>query len=99
MQAITLDEIEGAACTFYAEMQANPQYCLPLLCERLCTEVWVKHENHTPIGSFKILGGLVCFAHIAKSSEMPKKLLVQPKEIMGSLLVLPLGTTEFRLQS
>ena len=99
MQAITLDEIEAAARTVYAEMQATPQYCWPLLCERLGTEVWVKHENHTPIGSFKIRGGLVCFAHIAKSSEMPKKLSVQPTEIMGSLLVLPLGTTEFRLQS
>ena len=72
MQAITLDEIEAAARIVYAEMQATPQYCWPLLCERLGTEVWVKHENHTPIGSFKIRGGLVYFAHLAKSSEMPK---------------------------
>ena len=72
MQAITLDEIEAASRTVYAEMQATPQYCWPLLCERLGTEVWVKHENHTPIGSFKIRGGLVYFAHLAKSSEMPK---------------------------
>ena len=68
MQAITLDEIEAAARTVYAEIQATPQYCWPLLCERLGTEVWVKHENHTPIGSFKIRGGLVYFAHLAKSS-------------------------------
>ena len=72
MQAITLDEIEAAARIVYAEMQATPQYCWPLLCERLGTEVWVKHENHTPIGSFKIRGGLVYFAHLAKSSAMPK---------------------------
>ena len=72
MQQITLDEIEAAASIVYAEMQATPQYCWPLLCERLGTEVWVKHENHTPIGSFKIRGGLVYFAHLAKSSEMPK---------------------------
>ena len=72
MQAITLDEIEAAARIVYAEMQTTPQYCWPLLCERLGTEVWVKHENHTPIGSFKIRGGLVYFAHLAKSSEMPK---------------------------
>ncbi|MBT7810631.1 MAG: threonine dehydratase [Deltaproteobacteria bacterium] len=72
MQAITLDEIEAASRTVYAEIQATPQYCWPLLCERLGTEVWVKHENHTPIGSFKIRGGLVYFAHLAKSSEMPK---------------------------
>jgi len=72
MQAITLDEIEAAARIVYVEMQATPQYCWPLLCELLGTEVWVKHENHTPIGSFKIRGGLVYFAHLAKSSEMPK---------------------------
>ena len=72
MQQITLDEIESAASIVYAEMQGTPQYCWPLLCERLGTEVWVKHENHTPIGSFKIRGGLVYFAHLAKSSEMPK---------------------------
>ena len=72
MQQITLDEIESAASIVYAEMQATPQYCWPLLCERLGTEVWVKHENHTPIGSFKIRGGLVYSANLAKSSEMPK---------------------------
>ncbi len=72
MKVITLDEVEAAARTVYAVMQATPQYCWPLLCERLGTEVWVKHENHTPIGSFKIRGALVYFAHLAKSSEMPK---------------------------
>ena len=72
MQQITLDEIEAAASIVYAEMQATPQYCWPLLCERLGTEVWVKHENHTPIGSFKIRGGLVYFANLVKSSEIPK---------------------------
>ena len=72
MQTITLDEIEAAARIVYTEMQATPQYCWPLLSERLGTEVWVKHENHTPIGSFKIRGGLVYFAHLAKSSEMQK---------------------------
>ena len=72
MQTITLDEIEAAARIVYTEMQATPQYCWPLLSERLGTEVWVKHENHTPIGSFKIRGGLVYFANLVKSSEIPK---------------------------
>jgi threonine dehydratase len=99
MQAITLDEIEAAARIVYAEIQATPQYCWPLLCECLGTEVWVKHENHTPIGSFKMRGGLVYSAHLAKSSEMPKGVVSATREIMGSLLVLLLGATEFRLQS
>jgi threonine dehydratase len=52
-------------------MQVTPQYCWPLLRERLGTEVWVKHENHTPNGAFKIRGGLVYFAHLANASAIP----------------------------
>jgi len=37
----------------------TPQYCWPLLSRRVGAELWVKHENHTPIGAFKIRGGLV----------------------------------------
>jgi threonine dehydratase len=37
----------------------TPQYAWPLLCEALGTEVWLKHENHTPTGAFKVRGGLV----------------------------------------
>jgi threonine dehydratase len=39
-------------------MLSTPQICWPLLSERIGTEVWVKHENHTPIGAFKVRGGL-----------------------------------------
>jgi len=51
-------------------MSPTPQYCWPLLCERLGAEVWVKHENHTPVGAFKIRGGLVYFAHYAQTGEL-----------------------------
>lgn len=37
----------------------TPQYSWPLLAERVGAEVWVKHENHTPTGAFKVRGGLV----------------------------------------
>ncbi|HEY0912889.1 MAG TPA: threonine dehydratase, partial [Bradyrhizobium sp.] len=37
----------------------TPAYAWPLLAERLGTRVVVKHENHTPIGAFKVRGGLV----------------------------------------
>ena len=40
-------------------MPATPQYSWPLLNERAGAEVWVKHENHSPVGAFKIRGGLV----------------------------------------
>lgn len=54
-----LDEIEAAAEVVYASMPATPQYSWPLINERAGAEVWVKHENHTPVGAFKVRGGLV----------------------------------------
>lgn len=42
-----------------------------MLCERLGTEVWVKHENHSPVGAFKIRGGLVYFDHLIQSGQRP----------------------------
>ena len=62
---VTLRQIEAAAEIVYAAMPATPQYCWPLLCERLGCEVWVKHENHTSVGAFKVRGGLVYFADLA----------------------------------
>ncbi len=38
---------------------ATPQYVWPLLSKAVGAEVWVKHENHTPTGAFKVRGGLV----------------------------------------
>lgn len=67
----TLDDIESAARIVYSAIPATPQYCWPLLCERLGTEVWVKHENHTPVGAFKVRGGLVYFSELAKDRSVP----------------------------
>lgn len=40
-------------------MQPTPQYSWPLLNEHLGAEAWIKHENHTPVGAFKLRGALV----------------------------------------
>lgn len=45
----------------------TPQYAWPLLRERLGIEVWVKHENHSPTGAFKVRGGLVYLNELVKS--------------------------------
>lgn len=57
----TLAEIEAAATVVYRTMPPTPQISWPLLNERAGLEVWVKHENHTPLGAFKVRGGLVFF--------------------------------------
>ena len=49
----SIPEIQAAGELIYRFMQPTPQYCWPLLSERLGTEVWLKHENQTPIGAFK----------------------------------------------
>jgi threonine dehydratase len=59
MPAYSADDIESAERIVHAAMPPTPQYAWPLLRERLGTEVWVKHENHTPLGAFKVRGGLV----------------------------------------
>jgi threonine dehydratase len=55
----TLEELESAAELVYRWMPPTPQYNWPLLDAVAGTEVWVKHENHTPVGAFKIRGGIV----------------------------------------
>ncbi|MBV8031993.1 MAG: threonine dehydratase [Betaproteobacteria bacterium] len=55
------EEIEAAARIVYTAMPATPQYAWPLLSARLGAQAWVKHENHTPVGAFKIRGGLAYF--------------------------------------
>ena len=59
MNLPTLPQIEDAQAIVYRYMSPTPQYTWPLLNQRLGTEVWIKHENHTPVGAFKLRGALV----------------------------------------
>jgi threonine dehydratase len=65
-QLPTLPQIESAAAVVYQSMPATPQYTWPLLAQRLGTQVWLKHENHTPTGAFKVRGGLVYLEGLAR---------------------------------
>lgn len=60
MQALpTLREIEAATALIRPHIHETPTYRWPLLEVGLGCELWLKHENHTPVGAFKIRGGLV----------------------------------------
>ena len=59
MQLPSLAQIREAQSVVYRHMPPTPQYTWPLLNARVGTEVWVKHENHTPVGAFKLRGALV----------------------------------------
>ena len=54
-----LNQLERALDVVRAAMPPTPAHAWPLLAQRLDAEVIVKHENHTPIGAFKVRGGLV----------------------------------------
>ena len=55
----SLAELERAQQIVHAAMGPTPAHVWPLLAQRLGANVIVKHENHTPIGAFKVRGGLV----------------------------------------
>lgn len=58
MANFTLSQLEQASDSVYRQMAPTPQYCWPQLCEKIGTQVWLKHENHTATGAFKIRGGI-----------------------------------------
>ena len=66
MTKATLEELEAAQEIVRRHMKPTPELHWPLLSERAGCEVWVKHENHTPIGAFKVRGGLVYLEDFAK---------------------------------
>lgn len=68
----TLDSLEVAAALIYRHMSATPQYRWPLLDQRAGASVWVKHENHTPTGAFKVRGGLIYLHELCRTGRQPE---------------------------
>jgi len=63
---LTLADLKSAADLVHRVVTPTPAIAWPLLGERVGAEVWVKHENHTPIGAFKVRGGLVYMADLKR---------------------------------
>ena len=59
MKTITAEDLTSARAIVYRHMTATPTHRWPLLDARLGASAWVKHENHTPLGAFKVRGGAV----------------------------------------
>ncbi len=66
MKLPNLGELEEAAELVHKSLTPTAQICWPLLSRRVGAEIWVKHENHTPIGAFKVRGGLVYMAALKR---------------------------------
>jgi len=100
-------EIESASRIVHGVMRPTLQHTWPLLNQRLGVEVWLKHENHTPVGSFKIRGGLAYFRHLKRSRQGVKRVVAATRgnfgqavafaarrEGMEAIVYVPLGNSE-----
>jgi threonine dehydratase len=66
---LTFSQLESSMRIVYEQMRPTPSYRWPLLEEHTGTETWVKHENQTPTGAFKVRGGLVYVAALARHAR------------------------------
>lgn len=67
-----ITELDAARSIVYRHMNATPTYTWPLLSARAGCDVFVKHENHTPVGAFKVRGGLVYLSGLkATQPDLP----------------------------
>src|SRR6185503_12483181 len=75
MPLFTLDDLAAATATVRTLVPPTPAYAWPLLARHAGCEVVVKHENHTPTGSFKARGGLVYGESLRRGGELPRGLV------------------------
>lgn len=75
---LTLEELEDAAKLVHEFVPPTPQHQWPLI-EALGTRSWLKHENHTGLGAFKIRGGIV-YRHHLMERERPAALAAARSE-------------------
>ncbi len=71
----SIEDLDEACTIVYDNIAPTPQIRWPLLCARSGAEVWVKHENHTAIGAFKIRGGCVFLNHFTQQNPDAKGLI------------------------
>lgn len=68
-------ELDAATALIRPHVPATPQYAWPLLAARTGAEVWVKHENHTPTGAFKVRGGITYLHALLAHGPRPAGLI------------------------
>src|SRR5215475_7757372 len=84
----SLDEIREGQKLIYSVMQPTPQISWPLLNQRLDANVWVKHENHTPIGAFKARTAVVYAADLFREQKGIKGLITATRGNHGQSVAL-----------
>ena len=88
---LSLKDVEDAAAIVQAAMPPTAQYAWPLLAKRTGCEVWVKHENHTPTGAFKVRGGLVYMGRVKREQPGLKGVISATRGNHGQSIALAAG--------
>ena len=83
-----LNALRLAAHTVHQTLAPTPQLAWPLLTERMGCTVWVKHENHTPTGAFKVRGGLLYVQGLLAREPGTKGLVTATRGNHGQSLAL-----------
>jgi threonine dehydratase len=83
-----LEDLERATAVVRSVMPPTPQYAWPLLARRFGCTVAVKHENHTPVGAFKVRGGLTYLDHIRRERPGVRGLVSATRGNHGQSLAL-----------
>ena len=99
MQLPDRHSLEDAARIVYAAMPPTPQYVWPLLAVVLGTEAWLKHENHTPVGAFKLRGGLTYFDALRKREPACPGVVSAPRATTASRSASPRAAPGCRRRS
>jgi threonine dehydratase len=81
-----LAELESVIPLVRAWVPPTPQYAWPLLKARFGVEVVVKHENHTPIGAFKVRGGIVFFDRLKRARPQVRGIVTATRGNHGQSL-------------
>jgi len=88
---LTLAELRAAAAIVHAHVAPTPQHEWPLLRERCGMQLWVKHENHTPVGAFKLRGGLVYLERLVSGGTRPRGVASATRGNHGQSIALAAG--------
>ncbi|WP_222909582.1 threonine dehydratase [Pseudomonas sp. DNDY-54] len=93
-----LDALRQAAELIHQSVPPTPQHQWPLLAQRLGCDVWVKHENHTPAGAFKVRGGVLYVSELLKREPQLHGLITATRGNHGISLAMAARRAGLRLQ-
>jgi threonine dehydratase len=92
----TLKQLRTTADFVHSVLPPTPQIRWPLLCQRTGAEVWVKHENHQPVGAFKVRGGLVYMNELKEREPDVTGVIAATRGNHGQSIAFAAGRTGLR---